>query len=142
MEIQIEKMTNEHLNLINLEEFDDFWNTNILNKEINSSSSYYIIAKSEDEIVGFAGISIILDETSLENIVVKKTMRNKKIGSLLLETLITKAKTLANLITLEVNEKNLQAIHLYKKYGFEIIGKRKKYYNNKDAAYLMTKYFN
>ena len=29
---------------------------------------------------------------------------------------------------------------LYKKYGFETLGKRKNYYNNQDDAYIMTKY--
>lgn len=63
-------------------------------------------------------------------------------GSLLLEGLINKAKLSSILITLEVNEKNLPAIHLYEKYGFEKVGIRKKYYDNKYDAYIMTKYFN
>ena len=52
-----------------------------------------------------------------------------------------KAKTNSTLITLEVNEKNIPAISLYKKYGFETLGTRKKYYNNQFDAYIMTKYF-
>lgn len=63
-------------------------------------------------------------------------------GSLLLEALINKAKLSSILITLEVNGKNLPAIHLYEKYGFEKVGIRKKYYDNKFDAYIMTKYFN
>ena len=41
-------------------------------------------------------------------------------------------------ITLEVNENNIPAINLYKKFNFEQVGLRKKYYNNADAAILMT----
>jgi len=63
-------------------------------------------------------------------------------GSKLLEHLIDKAKVTSSLITLEVNEKNLTAIHIYEKYGFEKVGIRKKYYENKYDAYIMTKYFN
>ena len=63
-------------------------------------------------------------------------------GSLLLENLINKAKNSSILITLELNEKNLTAIHLYEKYGFKKVGLRKKYYDNKFDAYIMTKYFN
>lgn len=63
-------------------------------------------------------------------------------GSLLLEALIDKSKHSSILITLEVNEKNLPAIHLYEKYGFKKVGSRKKYYDNKFDAYIMTKYFN
>lgn len=60
----------------------------------------------------------------------------------MLEALIEKAKETSTLITLEVNEKNISAINLYKKYGFQIIGTRKKYYDNNFDAYIMTKYFN
>lgn len=63
-------------------------------------------------------------------------------GSKLLNALIDKAKESAKLITLEVSEKNPIAMHLYKKFGFEVVGKRKKYYDNKYDAYIMTKYFN
>ena len=36
----------------------------------------------------------------------------------------------------------LTMLNLYKKYGFETLGFRKKYYNNQFDAYIMTKYFN
>ena len=91
---------------------------------------------------GFAGINIILDEAHIANIVVKKNQRRIGIGSRLLEELIIKAKSCTASITLEVNKENLVAISLYKKYGFQILGKRKKYYNNTHDAYIMTKYFN
>ena len=62
-------------------------------------------------------------------------------GSTLLEALIAKARETSILITLEVNELNLPAIHLYEKYGLKKVGTRKKYYDNKFDAYIMTKYF-
>ena len=42
---------------------------------------------------------------------------------------------------MEVNQNNIPAINLYKKYGFNILGTRKKYYNNTDDAIIMTLYF-
>lgn len=48
-------------------------------------------------------------------------MRNLKIGSSLLEALINEAYKNAKSITLEVNEKNMPAIHLYEKYKFETV---------------------
>jgi len=62
-------------------------------------------------------------------------------GSLLLDALIKEAKKSCILITLEVNEINSPALHLYEKYNFEKVGLRKKYYDNKFDAYIMTKYF-
>ena len=75
------------------------------------------------------------------NIVTKKDKRKLGIGSLLLEKLIdiSKSRNLAS-ITLEVNEKNIPAINLYKKYNFQQVGVRKKYYDNTDTAILMTLY--
>ena len=142
MEIVVQIMTVEDLGNLNLNDFDDFWNINILRNELSNESSYYIIAKSENDILGFAGLNFILDEAHIANIVVRKDKRRLKIGSKLLENLIEKASTTSSLITLEVNEKNLPAINLYKKYGFETLGFRKKYYNNQFDAYIMTKYFN
>lgn len=76
------------------------------------------------------------------NIVVRKDKRGFKIGSALLKKIFEISKKLnAKTITLEVNEKNLPALNLYKKYGFYQIGLRKKYYNEEDAI-LLEKSFN
>lgn len=141
MNLTIKRMLENDLDLIDITKFDDFWNMNILKEDLKSDSSIYITSKYEDEIVGFAGINLILDEAHIANIVVRKDKRNLGIGSKLLEELINIAKTKAKLITLEVSEENPIAISLYKKYGFETLGKRKKYYFNKYDAYIMTKYF-
>lgn len=146
MQIKISKMNIDDLNKISpvlLTEFDDFWNYNIFKSELENENSKYVVAKNNDEIVGFAGIWISIDEAHVTNIVTKKDLRKNGIGSTLLEELINLSKTL-NLIsiTLEVNENNLDAIKLYEKFGFEKLGIRKKYYNNTDNALIMTKKLN
>ena len=81
MDININKMNLEDLELIKdvLEsEFDNFWNYNILKEEILSENSYFIVAKNtENEIVGFAGTKIIVDEADVMNIVVRKCCRKE-----------------------------------------------------------------
>ena len=68
------------------DEFDNFWNTNILKQEILNKSCKYIVSKLENgEIVGFAGILINVDVVEIMNIVVKKSYRNQGIGKKLLE---------------------------------------------------------
>lgn len=60
-------------------------------------------------------------------------------GSFLLENLISFAKKLnIKVITLEVNECNLSAIKLYNKFNFNKVGVRKKYYDGKNDAIIMT----
>ena len=125
-----------------LTDFDNFWSYNILKQELENGKSKYFVAKQENEIVGFAGILLIIDQVNIMNIVVKKDKRNFGIGSSLLEEIIRYSKIHnATSITLEVNEKNIPAIKLYKKYGFKQVGLRRKYYNNEYNAILMDLVF-
>ncbi len=122
------------------EEFDEFWKPSILKSELESENSKYIVAKKENQIVGFAGIWISPVDVEITNIVTKKTERKNGIGSALLDKLIEMAKeTGRETISLEVNENNFPAGALYEKKGFEVVGIRKKYYNGKDNAIIMTK---
>ncbi len=121
-------------------EFDDFWKPLNLKSELENITSKYIVAKEGNTIVGFAGIWFSVDDAHITNIVVRKDFRNKGIGSLLLERLIELAKC-KTALTLEVNVKNKIAQKLYLKYGFEILGIRKKYYDGIEDAYIMTLHF-
>ena len=140
-EVQITEMSLfdlENIKDILISDFDDFWNYNILKEELESSNSKYIIAKTNDgEIIGFAGIKIIVDTADIMNIVVKKSWRKQGVGNLLLSNLISLCKN-SNLssLSLEVNEDNLPAIHLYEKFGFKQIGVRKNYYHSKDGIIM------
>ena len=142
MEISIKRMDVSDLDLIKdvlQTDFDDFWNYNVFKQELENENSKYIVAMLDGEIVGFAGIWIVIDVAHVTNIVIKKNLRKSGIGSILLQELIKMCKDL-NLkeITLEVNENNNAAINLYKKFGFEKVGFRKNYYRNGDNALIMT----
>ena len=143
--IKIEKMVLEDFEKIkeNLQkEFDDFWTPSILESELRNENSKYIVVKDDEKIIGFAGIWISPIDVEITNIVTKKTERKKGIGTLLLEKLIEMAReTGRDNISLEVNENNITAIKMYEKNGFKVIGIRKRYYNGKDNAIIMTKYF-
>lgn len=122
-------------------DFDNFWSYNVLKQELENENTTYVIAKENSDVVGFAGISICLDEATLNNIVVKKSCRGRGIGGELLESLIDICGDLnVKTFTLEVDVSNEPAIHLYEKFGFKNLGIRKKYYNNSRDAYIMTKY--
>lgn len=143
--IEIEVMTLDDLEIIKdilASDFDEFWNYNVFKSELQSENSQYLVAKLNNEIIGFAGIKIIIDEADIMNIVTKKAYRNQGIGTLLLNEIISLCQKLnLNSISLEVNEINKSAIHLYKNFGFEKVGNRKNYYNNSNAI-LMTKGLN
>ena len=140
-DIDIEEMSLNDLEKIKdilISDFDDFWNYNILKEELESPNSKYIIAKTNDgEIIGFAGIKIIINTADIMNIVVKKSWRNQGVGNFLLNNLVSICKDLNLLsLSLEVNEDNYPAIHLYKKFGFKNIGLRKNYYKNNDGIVM------
>ena len=138
----ISKMTILDLNEIKdiLEnEFDDFWNYQIFKSELENPNSVYFIIRQNNEICGFIGALQVLDTADIMNIVIKKSYRGKGLSKILLEYIINYCKeNNIKKINLEVSSKNIVAINLYKKYGFEEVGCRKNYYKNADGV-LLTK---
>ena len=140
--LEIKKMNLNDLDSIKdilISDFDDFWNYNVLKDELQSDNSTYLVAKINSNIVGFAGIKVVLDEADIMNVIVKKNFRNQGIGALLLDNIISHCSELEiKKINLEVSSDNLTAIHLYKKFGFEQVGNRKNYYSSEADAILMS----
>lgn len=121
------------------ENFDDLWSYTVFKSELSNICSKYVVARQYNHIIGFAGMQIVLDEANIMNIVTKIENRKLGVATLMLQELFKIAKQAnVKLINLEVNEKNLSAIHLYKKFNFKQVGLRKKYYNHTDDAILMT----
>lgn len=101
----------------------------------------YIVARAEDQVVGYAGMWVILDEAHITTIAVDSRFRGQHIGERLLIGLIDNALARgARWTTLEVRRSNQAAQALYKKYGFREIGLRKGYYsdNREDAIVMWT----
>ena len=78
LNISFDAMKLQDLDKINLSNFDDFWNESILREELSIPSSHYLIAKYENDIIGFAGVKYLLDEAHITNIAVRKDKRNNR----------------------------------------------------------------
>ena len=117
-----------------IRDFDDFWSFNILKSELNTPNAKVFVLKYEEEIIGFTGIEIILDQADITNIVIRKDFRGKGLSNYLIKYLICFCKN-NNIkkINLEVNSNNTVAINLYEKYGFTQVGCRKNYYPSGDG---------
>ncbi len=92
----------------------------------------------DNNVVGFINYSIMYDRAELNYIFVEKEYRKKNIANELMEFFLqdvidNKCKN----ITLEVSEKNNAGIELYKKFGFNVVAKRKKYYKDADGVLMM-----
>ena len=138
--MEFRKMSLDDLNKIasNLNNFDDFWTFGIFKEELINPKCHYIVAIQDEDILGFGGISVVLDEANINNIAVRVDKRDIKIGSKILQNLIDISKSLnCSFITLEVNVENSPAIKLYENFGFKNLGIRKNYYNGKTDAYIM-----
>lgn len=138
--MEFRRMSLDDLNKIasNLNNFDDFWTFGIFKDELINPKCHYIVAVEDENILGFGGISVVLDEANINNIAVRVDKRDIKIGSKILQNLIDISKSLnCSFITLEVNVKNSPAIKLYENFGFKNLGIRKNYYNGQTDAYIM-----
>ncbi len=92
------------------------------------------------QIIGYAGMWIMVDEAHITTIAVRGVWRGKGLGELLLASLINlAAEAGAERMTLEVRVSNEKAQNLYRKYGFNQQGLRRRYYSdNNEDAYIMT----
>lgn len=138
-------MTSGHLDdvyIIETECFSHPWSKQSLEEELNNETSLFLVAKEENEVIGYIGMSIVIDEGYIFNVAVRENHRNKGVATALINELVTYGKkNNFSFITLEVRESNLPAISIYSKFGFIKAGERKNYYSNpKENAILMTKY--
>lgn len=144
--MKIEKMTKEHLDsvyIIETECFSHPWSKQSIENELNNDTSLFWVATENNDVIGYIGMSVVIDEGYIFNVAVDKTHRKKGVGTALINELVTYGKK-NNLcfITLEVRESNINAQSLYSKFGFIKVGERKNYYSEpKENAILLTKYF-
>ncbi len=112
------------------------WSAGAYNTEVRNPSAYYIVARADGRIVGYAGMWLIMDEAHITTIGVDPEFRGRKIGERILVNLLDEAVHRgARRATLEVRRSNSIAQNLYQKYDFHTVAVRKGYYtdNNEDA---------
>src|SRR5687768_1788055 len=96
-------------------------------------------ATHRTQLVGYAGLWLMVDEAHVTTIGVDPACRGQGVGELLFLGLVDIAAEMkATRMTLEVRVSNVSAQALYRKYGLEVAGMRKRYYSdNGEDAYIM-----
>lgn len=81
------------------------------------------------DLAGYFLLMAALDEVHLLNVSVAATHQRQGLGRYLLDKAAACARGLgAESVLLEVRPSNLRALHVYQRYGFADIGRRKAYY--------------
>lgn len=117
------------------------WNEKAF-KDLLEISFHYLVVDYDDEnkIRGFLLYSLILDEAEILTFCVSPAKQSKGVGGNLLAVFLEKMKNKhVTTVLLDVAENNFSAIKLYNRYGFMENGRRRKYYENKIDALLMSK---
>jgi ribosomal-protein-alanine N-acetyltransferase len=127
---------------------DDAWPRSFFVRDLaNVNGAYLALELTETaapaapaELVGYAGYWLLEDEANLMNIAIAPAWQGQGWGEYLLrESLARMVERGARVCTLEVRVSNLTAQALYRKLGFVVTGRRKRYYqDNGEDALLMV----
>ncbi|WP_091496272.1 ribosomal protein S18-alanine N-acetyltransferase [Amphibacillus marinus] len=129
--------------LIEVKSFTTPWSKALYQKELieNQFAHYYVIEVNQ-QVVGFCGVWLVLDEAQVTNIAIDPSYRGKGYGAMLFQYILNRALLRgATQLSLEVRKSNHAAKAMYKKFGLEKAGIRKNYYtdNNEDAIVMWVK---
>ena len=122
--------------------FSTPWSEQTIEDAFKTGTRFFV-AEKNNSVLGYVGISAILDEGYITNVAVFPEARQQGVASALLNSLFEFAKEKSlSFISLEVRESNNAAISLYQKFGFKTEGKRKNFYSSpQEDALIMTKRF-
>ncbi len=118
------------------------WPANAYRTELETNKlAHYLVVRVGDEIAGFAGLWLMVDEAHVTTFAIAPAWRRNHLAERLLVALLDVAvDRRATEATLEVRLSNLPARRLYEKFGFRPVGLRPRYYtdNNEDALIMTT----
>ena len=123
--------------------FSTPWSENMLSDALFDPKASFIVAEDgEGGVLGYAGLQVVLDEGYIDNIAVDPNARRHGVADELLDMFCRFGAANLAFLTLEVRASNEPAIALYRKHGFEEVGRRKDYYTKpKEDAVIMTRDF-
>ncbi|MBW3536507.1 MAG: ribosomal protein S18-alanine N-acetyltransferase [Actinobacteria bacterium] len=143
LEIELAPMRRRHLRrVLEIEAavYPRPWSFSLFLSELAlRGSRAYVIARCGDELVGYAGLMMALDDAHVTTIAVDPAWHRRHIATRLLLHLADVARERgAAHMTLEVRVGNTEAQNLYRAFGFRPAGIRRGYYaeTNEDALVM------
>lgn len=146
MYYQIVPMDRSHIDQIaRLEQtcFSSPWTADMLTDALFDTQASFIVAEDEEgNVLGYAGLHVIVDEGYIDNVAVEPDARRHGVASALLDVFCRFGEANLAFLSLEVRASNTPAIALYEKNGFVQAGLRKNYYEKpREDAVIMTRFF-
>jgi [ribosomal protein S18]-alanine N-acetyltransferase len=109
--------------------FSTPWQESTFRGLLRRNDTDLIGAERDERLVGYAIAWTVLDQSELGNVAVAPEARGLGVGRLLVQATLTRIRhRRARECFLEVRESNTVAQHLYREFGFEVVGRRKCYY--------------
>lgn len=142
--MRIVKMQLEHVAFVAEMErqcFSDPWSEKSVASELDNPLSLWLIAEVDGVVAGYVGSQTVLDSADMMNLAVSPSFRRQGIGERLVNCLTEELKENGvKTLLLEVRISNEPAKELYQKLGFEIVGKRPRYYEKpREDALILRK---
>lgn len=142
--MRIVKMQPEHVAAVAEMErqcFSDPWSEKSVASELDNPLSLWLIAEADGVVAGYVGSQTVLDSADMMNLAVSQDFRRQGIGEQLVNSLTEAlAEKGVKTLLLEVRISNEPAKQLYHKLGFEIVGKRPRYYEKpREDALILRK---
>jgi ribosomal-protein-alanine N-acetyltransferase len=112
-----------------------------LNELKEAPTSFCLVARNGRLLAGYMVAWFVYDEAHLGNIAVRPELRRQGVATRLMQELLREAEARSvKRITLEVRVSNIDAIRIYRGFGFKAISIRRCYYvDNREDAFVMLK---
>lgn len=117
------------------------WSVVMVREELSAPGRWYVgvddpapDAQGSPRLVAYAGLWFDGDVAQVMTIGVARTAQRRGLGAALLTALVTRSRELgAEAVLLEVRVDNHPAVTLYERFGFEVLTRRKRYYQPEDV---------
>lgn len=120
--------------------FDEAWSAFTVRQVLNMPGAFGLIARAPDaaggeDLAGFVLARVAADECEILSLATAPRWRARGVGRMLLDACIARAASLGAIsLFLEVAEDNTVAQGLYRRRGFNAVGRREAYYRRREGA--------
>lgn len=111
----------------------------VAERDLGRTGGVVLVAEQGGAVVGFVALQLLGDEAEVFDLCVLSSERRRGIGQRLLLSAGEELRARGGIrLLLEVRRGNLAAIGLYQRMGFELVGERRRYYQDGEDALIFT----